>query len=108
MLPSNLAASSQPINGSKSRLDSLTALTVAVAGKTSVAISPSPAVAACSGLVVTDSRCSLVRDAKTGAGCPYCEPLGRVPNIDGNESTARRGACCFGDAVFSRTPNWVG
>ncbi len=31
-----------------------------------------------------------------------------LADCDDDELTARRGACCREDAVFSRTPNWVG
>jgi hypothetical protein len=68
----------------------------------------SPPVAASSESVVTDSGRSLGRDAKTGADALCCESLGRISDNDGKESTARREACCLGDAVCSHTPNWVG
>src|SRR5690242_20090495 len=108
MLPSNLAAASHPIGGSNTCFDSLAALTVAGADKTSSPPSLSPPVAAFSGLVVNDWWCSLGWDAKTGVDGLCFESLGRVSDIDGKESTARREACCLGDAVCSRTPNWVG
>src|SRR6266481_7760226 len=108
MLPSSLAAASHPINGSNNSLDSLNALTVAGADEISLPLSLSPPVAASSVLVVTDLRRSLGREAKTGVDGLSFESLGRISDNDDNELTARREACCLGDAVCSRTPNWVG
>ena len=77
MLPSSLAAPAHPINGSNTCLDSLVALTVAGADKTSA---PLPLtfypVAASSGLLVTESRRSFDRDAKTCVDAVYFEFLG--------------------------------
>ena len=78
MLPSSLAAASHPINGSKTCLDTLAALTGAGTDKTSSPLSLSPPVAASSGLVVTDSRRSLGPDAKTGVDGLSFECLGRI------------------------------
>src|SRR6266705_7176289 len=37
-----------------------------------------------------------------------CNTATALADCDDDELTARRGACCREDAVFSRTPNWVG
>src|SRR5690349_8609330 len=108
MFPSSLAAASLPSNGSNTCLDSLVALGVAGTDKTSSPLPLSSPMAASSGSVVTDSRRSPGRDAKTGADALCCESLDRIADNDGKESTARREACCLGDAVCSHTPNWVG
>src|SRR5467141_3082836 len=74
MLPRGLAAASHPINGSNTCLDSLAALTVAGADKTSAPLPLSfPPVDASSGLLVTESRRSLARDAKSGVDALCCE-----------------------------------
>src|SRR5258706_13040322 len=89
-------------------LHSVAGITVAGAEKASALSPVSPPVAASSGILVIDSSGSLARDAKTGVGCRYCKPLGRGSDIEGNESTLRRGACRLEDAAYSRTPNCVG
>ncbi|PYU52963.1 MAG: hypothetical protein DMG48_01625 [Acidobacteria bacterium] len=96
------------INGSNTCLDSLGAVTFAGADKALAPLPSSPPVAASSGLVMPGSSSSLARNAKIGVGCRCCEPLGRVSDNDGNESTTRREACRRDDAVFSRTPNCFG
>jgi hypothetical protein len=83
-------------------------ITVAGAEKVSALSSHSPAVAASSGMVMIELSGSLAQDAKTGVDGRCRKALGRLSDMDGNESTERREACCLDDAVFSRTPNWVG
>ena len=67
-----------------------------------------PPVAASSGIVMIGLSGSLARDAKTRVGCRLCKPLWAASDVKGNESTVRHEACRLEDAVFSRTPNWVG
>src|SRR5216684_2529743 len=107
----NCAASSAETNGSGVRrtcLDSLAVMT-AVGAERASALSPvCPPVAPSSGMVMIDMFDSLARYVETGVGCRCCEPLGIASDFEDNESTARREACCLGDAVCSRKPNWVG
>src|SRR5258708_34475163 len=105
----NCAASSAETNGSGVRrtcLDSLAVTTVAGAEKVPALSPGSPPVATSSCMVMIDLSGSFGRDAKTGVGCRCCKTLERALDIDGNESTVRRGACRLEDAVFSRTPKW--
>ena len=73
------------------------------------ALSPlSSPVAGCSSLLMIDMSDSLARYVETGVDLRCCEPLWIASDFEDNESTARREACCLGNAVFSRAPNWVG
>ena len=47
-------------------------------------------------------------DDADGSGTPFREAGDDPADWVGNERTARHEACCLGDAVFSRAPNWVG
>src|SRR5271169_352408 len=95
MLPRSLAASSHPINGSKASLDSRVGITVPRTEKVSTPFLSSPLVAASNGLVVTDSRRSNVRDAKTRFDCP-CWNLSAEPQT----TTARDLLLGAGHAVL--------
>ena len=54
-----------------------------------------------------DLSCLFAKDAKTGVGYRCCKSLERASDIDGNESTVRRGACRLEDAVFSHVKDAV-
>src|SRR5436309_14500426 len=103
--------SSAETNGSGvrgARPNSLAVITVAGAEIVS-ALSPlCPPVPDSRGIVMIGLSGPLVRDANTRVGCGCCKPLGAASDVKGKESTVRREACCLGDAVLSRTPNWVG
>src|SRR6266446_1319886 len=107
----NFAAASAETNGSgvgRTCLDSFAVITAVGAEKVSALSPVSLPVAASSGMVMIDMFDSLARYVETGVGCRCCEPLGIASDFEDNESTARREACCLGDAVCSRKPNWVG
>ncbi len=65
-------------------------------------------VAGSSGMLMIEMSDSLARYVETGVGWRCCESLGIASDFEDKESTARREACCLGDAVCSRKPNWVG
>src|SRR5216684_6375457 len=72
-----------------------------------VPLSPPP-VAPWSGSVSDNSNVSFMGGACSCVSSSCCSfpNSGSDCRIEG--LTTRRGACCLGDAVFSRTPNWVG
>jgi hypothetical protein len=54
------------------------------------------------------SRTSTLPIPEADAGPSSCNNSTAVADRGDDELTARREACCLDDAVFSRTPNWVG
>jgi len=109
MLPSNLAAASHPISGSNTCFDSLAALTVAGAAKTSSPPSLSPPVAAFSGLVVNDWWCSLGWDAKTGIDGLCFESRQNLGQRWQGIYCEARGMLSWGRCVLAHTElGWMG
>src|ERR1700681_590937 len=108
MLPSNLAASGLPINGSKACLDFCEDLSGDVRAEFSPTSLFSSLVAACCDAALevvlrTASELSICGEGNRASGLPTSTHVGFA-----RTSTPRREACCLEDAVFSRTPNWVG
>src|SRR5229473_8100073 len=108
MLPSNFAASGLLIKVSKAGLDSCEGLSVDAWAERSARVLPSPPVAAC-----CDAACRrlLLPSASAparGESSATSEFSSLIQIAFERAFSANRGACCLGDAVFSRTPNWVG
>jgi hypothetical protein len=107
MLPSILAASGLPINGSKACFDFCEGLSGDLRAEllpTSLSSSP---VAPCYGAALevvlrTASELSICGEVNRASRFPKSTHVG----FD-RTSTPRREACCLEDAVFSRAPNWV-
>src|SRR5712692_7672234 len=51
---------------------------------------------------------SVIEDIRSQDFMSSCSFTDGVSDCRGDGLTARREACCLEDAVFSRTPNWVG
>src|SRR5258708_14093136 len=92
MLPSNLAASGLPIKASKAGLDACEDLSVAACCDVAYRrlLPPSASASARRESSATSEVSSSIQIALERA------------------FSAKHGACCLGDAVFSRAPNWVG
>src|SRR6266849_9887467 len=108
MLPSNFAASGLPINASKAGLDSCEGLSVDAWAERSAQALPSPSVAACCDvacrrLLLPSASASARRESSATS-----ELSSSIQIAFERAFSAKRGACCLGDAVFSRAPNWVG
>jgi len=104
----NLAASGLPINGSKACLDFCEGLSGEVGAELSPTSLSSSPVAPCCGAALevvlrTAWELSICGEVNRASGLPTSTHVG----LD-RTSTPRREACCLEDAVFSRTPNWVG
>src|SRR6266699_1953582 len=95
MLPSNFAASGLPIKASKAGLDSCEGLSVDAWAERSAQALPSPSVAACCDAARRESSATSEFSSSIQVAFEWA-------------FSAKRGACCLGDAVFSRAPNWVG
>ncbi len=68
---------------------------------------PSPTVAPFASVSGKSKTSTLaIPEAEAVASC--CNNSTAAAGLGDDELTARRGACCLGDAVFSRIPNWVG
>ena len=68
----------------------------------------SPTVAAVSAALFGELNEDSCEDDAARSGTSFREAGDDPADWVGNERTARREACCLDDAVFSRTPNWVG
>src|SRR5216117_510031 len=108
MLPSNFAASGLPIKVSKAGLDACGGLSVDAWAECSAHTPPSPSVAACCD--VACRRLLLPWGNASARRESSATPEFSSSILIAFERTfsAKRGACCLGDAVFSRTPNWIG
>src|SRR5206468_12632508 len=96
------------IKASKAGLDSCEGLSVDAWAECSARALASPSVAACCDvacrrLLLPWGNASARRESS--ATSEFCSSI-----LVAFERTfsAKRGACCLGDAVFSRTPNWIG
>src|ERR1700693_4162065 len=108
MLPSNFAASGLPIKVSKAGLDSCEGLSVDAWAERSARALPSSPVAACcdaawSRLLLPAASASARRESSAAS-----EFSSSIQIAFERAFSTKRGACCLGDAVFSRAPNWVG
>src|SRR5229473_804805 len=108
MLPSNFAASGLPIKVSKAGLDSCDGSIVDAWAERSAPALPSPSVAAC-----CDAACRRLLLPPASASAR--RESSATPEFSSSiliaferAFSAKRGACCLEDAVFSRAPNWVG
>src|SRR5258705_5498497 len=106
MLPSNLAASGLPINGSKAWLDFCKGLSDERVVLSLTSPSSPPVIACC------DAALELI--LRTASDLLICWEGHRASELPTSmhmgferTSTPRREACCFEDAVFSRAPSWV-
>src|SRR6266481_44388 len=70
-------------------------------------LSPPP-VAPLSVSVSDNSNVSLIGDVSSRVPLSCCSVPNKGSDCRTEAFIARRGACCLDDAVFSRTPNWVG
>src|SRR5580704_1359892 len=107
MLPNNLAASRLSINGSKAWLDFCEGLSGEMVELSLTSPSSSPVAACCDAVsevvLRTASDLLICGEGHRASGLPTSTHVGFE-----RTSTPKRETCCLGDAVFSRTPNWVG
>ena len=61
-----------------------------------------------SGSVSDKLKLSVIEDICSQDCVSSCSFTDGLSDCRGDGLTARREACCLEDAVFSRTPNWVG
>src|SRR6266849_9511830 len=107
MLPNILAASPQAKRGSNSgRLPSdATCLVWSILPST--LFSSLPPVAPFSDSVKDRLNVSMFGRFRSHNLASSCSLVDRLSDCRDEGLTARRGACCLDDAVFSRSPNWV-
>src|SRR2546429_8491462 len=108
MLPSDFAASGLAIKASKAGLDSCEGLSVDAWAERSAQALPSPSVAACCDvacrrLLLPCGSASVRRESSATS-----EFSSSIQIAFERAFSAKRGACCLGDAVFPRVPNWIG
>src|SRR2546426_9113758 len=111
MLPSNFAASGLAIKASKAGVDSCEGLSVEAWAECSARALPSPSVAACCDVACVACRRLLLPRGNASArreSSATSEFSSSILIAFERTFSAKRGACCLGDAVFSRTPNWIG
>src|SRR5689334_8785948 len=106
MLPSNFAASGLLIKVSKAGLDSCEGLCVDAWTERSAQVLLSTPVAACCDaawrrLLLPSASASARRESSATP-----EFSSSIQIVFERTFSAKRGACCLGDAVLPRTPNW--